>query len=101
MGERVSEESASTKKSVVLGYAGPPGRDKRIDIVRGLSVVLVGIQLIVQVLTPTHLPFEATGTISALAFIVVTEGALIGMLFRPRVASGILGEAILRLLRRA
>jgi len=84
-----------------VDYSGPAGRDRRIDILRGASIVLLGLQLIVHVLFPSNLPFEATATISGIAFIVVTEGALVGMLYRPRVASGILGEAILRLARRA
>ena len=101
MGSEQVVSLAVVNKAGAHDYAGPAGRDQRIDILRGASIVLLGIQLIVHVLQPDNLPFEATATISALAFIVVTEGALIGMLYRPRVASGILGEAILRLARRA
>lgn len=101
MGSEQVVSPVVVRKVGLAEYTGPAGRDRRIDILRGASIVLLGMQLIVHVLQPSNLPFEATATISGLAFIVVTEGALIGMLFRPRVASGILGEAILRLARRA
>jgi hypothetical protein len=83
-----------------LGYSGPAGRDGRIDILRGIAIVFLAAETVVQMLTPTDLLFESTGTLSALAFIVAAEGAIVGMLHRPRVA-GAFGESLLRLWRNA
>ena len=82
-------------------YAGPAGRDRRMDILRGAAVIFFAAEVVGQISQPGLLAFESTGTVSAVALIVTTEGALIGMLYRPRVAAHGLGETTLRLWRRA
>lgn len=83
-------------------YSGPSDRDQRIDILRGGAILLLGIELVMQVVGfGSNRPFESTGTVSALGLIIVTEGALIGMHYRPRLASGAVGEIMLRLWRRS
>ncbi|MCU1543191.1 MAG: hypothetical protein JWM50_1056 [Microbacteriaceae bacterium] len=82
------------------GYSGPAGRDGRIDILRGIAIAFLAVEIIVQMLSPSDLLFESTGALSALAFIVAAEGAIVGMVYRPRVAGG-LGESMLRLWKTA
>ena len=83
-------------------YSGPSDRDRRLDILRGAAVLLLGVELVMQVIGfGDNRPFESTGTVSALGLIVVTEGALVGMRYRPRLASGAIGETMIRLWRRA
>jgi hypothetical protein len=95
--------TTATRRSTTAstGYAGPAGRDGRIDILRGIAVVFLAAETVVQMLHPTRLLFESTGTLSALAFIVVAEGATVGMLYRPRIAGGVFGESLMRLWRNA
>ena len=82
-------------------YTGPAGRDRRMDILRGAALIFFAAEVVGQFSQPALLAFESTGTVSAIALIVATEGALIGMLYRPRVAAHGLGETTLRLWRRA
>lgn len=91
---------SGAKKKVREQYTGPGDRDLRIDILRGAALVLFAVAVLAKVSNPGSRAFESTGTVSALALLITLEGALIGMLYRPRAATN-LGEATLRLWRRA
>jgi hypothetical protein len=91
----------ATRRARSTGYTGPADRDGRIDILRGIAIVFLTVEVVVQMVRPSPTLFEATGTLSALAFIVVAEGAIVGMLYRPRLAGGAFGQALLRLWRSA
>jgi hypothetical protein len=90
--------TAARRRAVTtVGYSGSAGRDGRIDILRGIAIVFLAAETVVQMLQPSGLLFESTGTLSAVAFIVVAEGAIVGMLYRPRTAAGSFGESLVRL----
>jgi hypothetical protein len=91
--------TATTRRTGSTGYTGPADRDGRIDILRGIAIVFLTAQVVLQMVRPSPTLFEATGTLSALAFIVVAEGAIVGMIYRPRLAGGAFGQALLRLWR--
>jgi hypothetical protein len=91
--------TATTRRGGSTGYTGPADRDGRIDILRGIAIVFLTAQVVLQMVRPSPTLFEATGTLSALAFIVVAEGAIVGMIYRPRLAGGAFGQALLRLWR--
>jgi hypothetical protein len=93
--------TALARRAGAKGYTGPADRDGRIDILRGIAVVFLSVEVVSQMVSPSPLLFQATGTLSALAFIVVAEGAIVGMVYRPRLASGALGQPLLRLWRSA
>lgn len=95
--ERATTATGATGTS----YTGAAGRDRRLDILRGAALIVFAAEVVGQISQPGLLAFESTGTVSAVALIVATEGALIGMLFRPRIAASGLGETTLRLWRRA
>jgi hypothetical protein len=95
------ERAISPTGATATSYTGPTGRDRRMDILRGAALLFFAAEVVGQVQQPTTSTFESTATVSAIALIIAAEGALIGMLFRPRVAAGGLGEATLRLWRRA
>lgn len=97
MRERAGSATGATSAS----YTGPTGRDRRMDILRGAALVLFAAEVVGQIARPNLLAFESTATVSAVALIVATEGALVSMLYRPRVAAGGLGATTLRLWRRA
>ena len=97
----VRERAGSATGATSASYTGPTGRDRRMDILRGAALVLFAAEVVSQISRPSLLAFESTATVSAVALIVATEGALIGMLCRPRVAAGGLGATTLRLWRRA
>ncbi|GAB3604743.1 hypothetical protein GCM10027413_01520 [Conyzicola nivalis] len=89
--------TASRQRTAALGYDGPSARDGRIDILRGIAIVFLTAEMVVQLTRPTAVLFESTGTLSAIAFLVATEGAVMGMLYRPRFAGGAVGESVLRI----
>jgi hypothetical protein len=93
--------TAVSRPSRPLSYSGPAGRDARVDLIRGVAVIVLAAEVVVQMTLPTRGLFEATGTLSGLAFLVAAEGAVVGMLYRPRVAGGALGESSVRLWRNA
>lgn len=81
-------------------YTGPSGRDRRIDILRGGALVLFAIAVLAKAVDPESRAYDSTATVSALALVITLEGALIGMLHRPRIVTG-LGTSTLHLWRRA
>jgi hypothetical protein len=94
-------ETAAQRRTVALGYSGPRDRDGRIDVLRGIGIVFLAAEMVVQLTRPSGTLFESTGTLSAIAFLVATEGAVMGMLYRPRFAGGAAGESILRIWKSA
>jgi hypothetical protein len=82
-------------------YAGPGSRDLRIDWFRGLAIVFVvvnhlGLMSLLQ--TGTQ---EAIGVVSGAELFVLLSGSVLGIVYRPKVASGGIGEVVLRTGRRA
>jgi hypothetical protein len=89
--------TATRRRTATLGYDGPGDRDGRIDILRGLAIVFLAAEMVVQLTRPSAALFESTGTLSAIAFLIATEGAVMGMLYRPRFAGGAAGESLVRI----
>lgn len=82
------------------GYTGRAGRDVRIDMLRGVALVLFAVAVLIKVSDPQTQAYDSTATVAAVAFIITLEGALLGMLYRPRLPAR-LGESALRVWRRA
>ena len=90
-----------------LGYTGPPGRDLRVDMFRGVAIVFVvvnhvGLTSLFQTATQ-----EAIGVVSGAELFVLLSGVVLGMVYRPRLVSGGkrivggVGEAVEATARRA
>jgi hypothetical protein len=82
-------------------YRGPGSRDLRIDWFRGLAIVFVvvnhlGLMSLLQ--TGTQ---EAIGVVSGAELFVLLSGSVLGIVYRPKVAAGGIGEVVLRTGRRA
>lgn len=87
-------------RRLAASYTGLAGRDLRIDIMRGGALVMFAIAVLTKVADPASQAFDSTATVTAVALIVTLEGALLGMLYRPRLATR-LGESALRVWQRA
>jgi len=79
-----------------LRYAGPPSRDARIDLFRGLAIVFVvvnhlGLMSYAQIGTQ-----EFLGVVSGAELFVLLSGAVLGMVYRPKLVSGGIGEVVIR-----
>lgn len=84
-----------------LGYEGPSHRDLRIDLLRGVAVAIVVVDhlaLTSVVQSPTR---EAVGPVSGAELFILLSGAVLGMVHRPTVVGGGIGEVTLTLVRRS
>jgi hypothetical protein len=84
-----------------LAYEGPANRDLRIDMLRGIAIVFVvvnhiGLTSIFQTVTQ-----EAIGVVSGAELFVLFSGAVLGMVYRPKVVAGGIGEVVIRTARRS
>lgn len=88
-----ARSSASARR---LSYAGPPARDARIDLLRGLAIVFVvvnhlGIVSYLQIGTQ-----EFLGLVSGAELFVLLSGVVLGLVYRPKLLSGGIGEVVIR-----
>jgi hypothetical protein len=83
------------------GYTGPPRRDLRIDLLRGVAIVFVVVNHIALVSLLQNATQEAIGMVSGAELFVLLSGAVLAMVYRPKVVGGGIGEVTLRTARRA
>ncbi|MDF2919131.1 MAG: hypothetical protein K0S70_3348 [Microbacterium sp.] len=79
-----------------LRYVGSPARDARIDLLRGLAIVFVvvnhlGLASYLQIGTQ-----EFLGVVSGAELFVLLSGAVLGLVYRPKLVSGGIGEVVIR-----
>ncbi|MDF2666859.1 MAG: hypothetical protein K0R81_2709 [Microbacterium sp.] len=79
-----------------LRYDGAPSRDARIDLLRGLAIVFVvvnhlGLVSYLQIGTQ-----EFLGVVSGAELFVLLSGAVLGLVYRPKLVSGGIGEVVIR-----
>ncbi|NRG42574.1 OpgC domain-containing protein [Rathayibacter sp. VKM Ac-2835] len=91
----------SRRRSTALAYDGPPNRDLRIDLLRGVAIVFVVINHIALVSIWQNATQEAIGMVSGAELFVLFSGAVLGLVHRPKVLGGGIGEVTLRTGRRA
>ncbi|AZZ51848.1 OpgC domain-containing protein [Rathayibacter festucae] len=91
----------SLRRSRRLAYDGPPNRDLRIDLLRGVAIVFVVINHVALVSIWQNATQEAIGMVSGAELFVLFSGAVLGLVHRPKVLGGGIGEVTLRTGRRA
>lgn len=79
-----------------LAYTGPPNRDQRIDLLRGVAIVFVVVNHIGLVSLFQDVTQEAVGVVSGAELFVLFSGAVLGLVYRPKLVSGGIGEVVLR-----
>lgn len=84
-----------------LAYTGPANRDHRIDLLRGIAIVFVVVNHIGLVSVFQNLSQEAIGAVSGAELFVLLSGTVLGMVYRPKLVSGGIGEVVIRTGRRA
>lgn len=88
-------------RSGPLAYDGPPNRDLRIDYLRGVAIVFVVVNHLALVSVWQNVTQEAIGMVSGAELFVLLSGAVLGLVHRPKVLGGGIGEVTLRTGRRA
>ncbi|MBC7725824.1 MAG: OpgC domain-containing protein [Burkholderiaceae bacterium] len=86
----------SRGRSTRLAYSGSPSRDLRIDFLRGGAIVFVVINHLGLVSVFQNATQEAIGIVSGAELFVLLSGAVLGLVQRPRVIGGGIGEVIRR-----
>lgn len=84
-----------------LAYTGPPNRDLRIDMLRGVAIVFIVVNHIGLVSVFQTVSQEAIGVVSGAELFVLLSGAVLAMVHRSRVVSGGIGEVVIRTTGRA
>lgn len=84
-----------------LLYDGPPNRDLRIDLLRGVAIVIVVVDHLALTSVVQNLTREAVGLVSGAELFILLSGAVLGMVHRPTVVGGGIGEVTLTLVRRS
>jgi hypothetical protein len=84
-----------------LSYSGPPNRDLRIDLLRGLAIVFVVVNHLALTSLLQNATQEAIGVVSGAELFVLLSGAVLGMVYRPNLVAGGIGEVTIRTTRRA
>jgi hypothetical protein len=82
-------------------YSGPGDRDLRIDLFRGIAIVFVVVNHIGLVSVFQDVTQEAIGVVSGAELFVLLSGVVLGMVYRPKVVSGGIGEVVIRTSRRS
>jgi hypothetical protein len=82
-------------------YDGPGNRDLRIDMLRGIAIVFVIVNHIGLTSIFQNGTQEAIGVVSGAELFVLFSGAVLGMVYRPKVVAGGIGEVVIRTTRRA
>jgi hypothetical protein len=84
-----------------LAYSGPGDRDLRIDLFRGIAIVFVVVNHVGLVSVFQNVTQEAIGVVSGAELFVLLSGVVLGMVYRPKVVSGGIGEVVIRTSRRS
>lgn len=84
-----------------LAYSGSPARDARIDLLRGMAIVFVVINHVGLVSLLQDVTQEFLGVVSGAELFVLLSGAVLGLVYRPKLVSGGIGEVIIRTGQRA
>jgi hypothetical protein len=84
-----------------LAYSGPGDRDLRIDLFRGIAIVFVVVNHVGLVSVFQDVTQEAIGVVSGAELFVLLSGVVLGMVYRPKVVSGGIGEVVIRTSRRS
>jgi hypothetical protein len=94
----LAHRSRSMRK---LAYEGPGNRDLRIDMLRGLAIVFVVINHVGLVSVFQDVTQEFIGVVSGAELFVLLSGTVLGLVYRPKLVSGGIGEVVIRTTRRA
>jgi hypothetical protein len=94
----LAHRSHSARK---LAYEGPGSRDLRIDMLRGLAIVFVVINHVGLVSLFQDVTQEFIGVVSGAELFVLLSGTVLGLVYRPKLVSGGIGEVVIRTTRRA
>jgi hypothetical protein len=89
------------RNRVRLAYDGPGNRDLRIDMLRGVAIVFVIVNHIGLTSIFQNATQEAIGVVSGAELFVLFSGAVLGMVYRPKVVAGGIGEVVIRTTRRS
>jgi len=84
-----------------LHYEGASSRDGRIDLLRGLAIVFVVINHVGLVSLFQNVTQEFFGIVSGAELFVLLSGAVLGIVYRPKLVSGGIGEVVVRTGQRA
>jgi hypothetical protein len=84
-----------------LAYEGPGSRDQRIDMLRGLAIVFVVVNHVGLVSLFQDVSQEFIGVVSGAELFVLLSGTVLGLVYRPKLVSGGIGEVVIRTGRRA
>ncbi|MEV4688629.1 OpgC domain-containing protein [Microbacterium sp. LWH3-1.2] len=84
-----------------LAYIGPPNRDLRIDLLRGVAIVFVVVNHLALTSLLQNATQEAIGVVSGAELFVLLSGAVLGMVYRPKLVAGGVGEVTVRTTQRA
>ena len=82
-------------------YREQQNRDLRVDMLRGIAIVFVVVNHVGLVSLFQNGTQEAVGMVSGAELFVLLSGVVLGMIYRPRLEAGKLGEVILRTGERA
>jgi hypothetical protein len=84
------------RNRVTVLYRDETNRDLRIDMLRGIAIVFVVVNHIGLVSLFQNATQEAVGAVSGAELFVLFSGVVLGMVYRPRLEAGKLGEVIIR-----
>lgn len=84
-----------------LAYDGPPNRDLRIDLLRGIAIVFVLVNHVGLVSLFQNGTQEAIGMVSGAELFVLLSGLVLAMVYRPKIARDGMAEAAPLIGRRA
>jgi hypothetical protein len=84
------------RNRVTVLYREERNRDLRIDMLRGIAIVFVVVNHIGLVSLFQNATQEAVGMVSGAELFVLLSGVVLGMVYRPRLEAGKLGEVIIR-----
>jgi hypothetical protein len=84
------------RNRVTVRYREEANRDLRIDMLRGIAIVFVVVNHIGLVSLFQNATQEAVGAVSGAELFVLLSGVVLGMVYRPRLEAGKLGEVIIR-----
>jgi hypothetical protein len=82
-------------------YREQQNRDLRVDMFRGIAIVFVVVNHVGLISLFQNGTQEAVGMVSGAELFVLLSGVVLGMVYRPRLEAGKLGEVIIRTVERA
>ncbi|MET0934036.1 MAG: OpgC domain-containing protein [Mycetocola sp.] len=90
-----------SRPATALTYSGPANRDLRIDLLRGVAIVFIVVNQVGLVSVFQTASHEAIGIVTGAELFVLLSGVVLAMVHRSTVASGGIGEVVIRTTRRA